>query len=1009
MTDRAARRRAAKKASRSAANIPSGTVTFLFTDIEGSTTMWEDYPDQMQEALARHDQIIRGAIEARGGYVFKMIGDACCAAFGNAREALEATLAAQRALFAEDWHEGTPIRVRMALHTGVPEEKDGDYFGPPVNRVARLLSAGHGGQILLSAVTYGLVRDVLRHMEPGAELRDLGEYRLRDLRYTERISQLIVPDLPSDFPPPKGELISGGSVPDNRQAPPATGSQERRSTPPFTPPRPQEDITTPQEGEKGEEHAAGVAPPAPLPPREDRYVRKRTIGSGGMAEVYLAHDEVLDRDVALKVLRSQYADDERLVERFRREARNAASLSHPNIVAVHDRGETEDGAYYIVMEYMPGGTLKDRIEKEGPLPPAVATTLGLQIARALEAAHRRGIIHRDIKPQNVLLTEEGEAKVADFGIARAASSATVTKTGSVMGTAHYLSPEQVLGQPASPKSDLYSLGVVLYEMLTGELPYDAETSMGIAMKHVSGELRPPKEVNPNVPEGINAIAMRLLARDPEERYGSAAEVVEALERVGRQETPVVGAGGPQAGVPMGSSTPPATLPAPPPAEAAPPEVHEPPAEQRPSAQRSSSPRAGGQEGSEAPTVSQPAGRVSPDGEPSGEPRRRMHPLAWVLGMVVVVGLGIAAWLLVPDPQGDGADSGGGNLVPVPSLVGQELAAARQEVGEDFDLVTSSENSNEPNGTILEQRPPEGEEVERGTEISVVVSSGPEMAVVPDVVGQSREEAEETLSSEGFEVRVDTQESSEENDGRVVDQSPSGGEAQRGSEVTITVGEAPAPEQPPEPAPGYKIVWDPTRSLAMEVPSDWEVATGDASESPPGVSTRSQGDLLQGWSDFAGEEITSSITTSPDIDTLYSPGSVVPGAYVVASRTLAQTYTNDELIYSGLFEGMAYNCQDGGADDFDRPPLSGQMQTWITCRGRDVTNILVAAAPEGRECVIFLQIRTVSEADQEAVEHMLQTVRVDCGGIASAEDQGTVELASVDGRTQARGGVPASRG
>jgi class 3 adenylate cyclase len=185
---------------RKVADPPTGTITFLFTDIEGSTALWEDYPSEMQLALDHHDEILRGTIEARGGYVFKTIGDAYCAAFSTAGRAIEAALAAQRALFAEEGSENRVIRVRMALHTGVAEERDGDYLGPPINRVARLLSAGHGGQILLSDVTYGLVRDSLGRLEPEAELRDLGEHRLKDLRYTERIHQLVVPDLPSDFP-----------------------------------------------------------------------------------------------------------------------------------------------------------------------------------------------------------------------------------------------------------------------------------------------------------------------------------------------------------------------------------------------------------------------------------------------------------------------------------------------------------------------------------------------------------------------------------------------------------------------------------------------------------------------------------------------------------------------------------------------------------------------------------------------------------------------------------------
>ena len=506
MTRRRAESVTENVSKRSAASVPTGTVTFLFTDIEGSTSMWEKCPAKMHGALARHDEILRASVEASGGHVFKTVGDAFCAAFATAREALEATLAAQRALFAEPWDEECRLRVRMALHTGVAEERDGDYFGPPVNRVARLLSAGHGGQVLLSAVTYGLVRDALSHLEEGAELRDLGEHRLKDLRYTEHVYQLMVPDLPRDFPPLKThELVT-----------PAPGTAT-----PYSPPAPKEGITE---------------PPAPVSLQE-RYTRKGPLGGGGMAEVYLAHDDLLDRDVAMKVLRKQYAGDPQFVERFEREAKNAASLSHPNIVAVHDRGRTEDGSYYIVMECVPGGTLKERIQREGALPPLEAAALARQVARALEAAHRRGVVHRDIKPQNVLLAEGGEAKVADFGIARAASSSTMTKTSSVMGTAHYLSPEQALGEPASPKSDLYSLGVVLYEMLTGELPHDAETPMGIAMKHVHGQIRPPGEIKPGVPGGLNAVVVRLLAKDPDQRYGDAVELAEDLERVGRGEAP----------------------------------------------------------------------------------------------------------------------------------------------------------------------------------------------------------------------------------------------------------------------------------------------------------------------------------------------------------------------------------------------------------------------------------------------------------------------------------------
>jgi eukaryotic-like serine/threonine-protein kinase len=266
---------------------------------------------------------------------------------------------------------------------------------------------------------------------------------------------------------------------------------------------------------------------------DDRYDVVRPLGSGGMGEVYLARDRVLGRDVALKVLRKQYAGDDEFAERFKREAMSAASLSHPNIVQVYDRGETVEGASYIAMEYVPGGTLKERISTEGPLETADAAGLGAQVAEALGAAHDRGMVHRDIKPQNVLLTARGGAKVADFGIARAGSSATISRTGSVMGTAGYMSPEQALGKPATPKSDLYSLGVVLYEALTGELPYTADNPIAVSMKHVNEPLRPPIELNPRIPRGMNAIVTKLLAKDPEDRYADADVLAEDLWRVNR--------------------------------------------------------------------------------------------------------------------------------------------------------------------------------------------------------------------------------------------------------------------------------------------------------------------------------------------------------------------------------------------------------------------------------------------------------------------------------------------
>src|SRR5215208_3987423 len=247
---------------------------------------------------------------------------------------------------------------------------------------------------------------------------------------------------------------------------------------------------------------------------DNRYDVVRPLGSGGMGEVYLAHDEVLDRDVALKMLRMHYAGDDEFAERFKREAMSAASLSHPNIVQVYDRGETADGISYIAMEYVSGGTLREQIEERGPFEARRAAAVAAQIADALGAAHERGVIHRDIKPQNVMVTSSGHLKVTDFGIARAASAVTSSASGAVFGTAGYISPEQAMGEPVGPASDLYSLGIVLYEMLTGELPYTADNSIAVCMKHVTEPLRPPMALNPTISGQMNAVVVKLLAKDP---------------------------------------------------------------------------------------------------------------------------------------------------------------------------------------------------------------------------------------------------------------------------------------------------------------------------------------------------------------------------------------------------------------------------------------------------------------------------------------------------------------
>src|SRR5699024_5605796 len=256
------------------------------------------------------------------------------------------------------------------------------------------------------------------------------------------------------------------------------------------------------------------------------------VGVGGMAKVYRAKDTLLNRDVAVKVLKDEYMDDEDFLKKFAMEAQSAASLTHANIVSVYDDGASEVDVKrhnYIVMELVVGKTLKEIIQEKGPLSPEEIVIYGIQIAKALECAHNNKVIHRDIKPHNILIDKDNNLKVTDFGIARISSAATITYTSSVLGTVHYISPEQAKGKFIDEKSDIYSLGIVLYEMATGRVPFDADNAVGIALKHLQDPLVAPKTLVPNLPDGLNNIIIKALEKDPKDRFQSAKEIKSALQ------------------------------------------------------------------------------------------------------------------------------------------------------------------------------------------------------------------------------------------------------------------------------------------------------------------------------------------------------------------------------------------------------------------------------------------------------------------------------------------------
>ncbi|WP_120667903.1 Stk1 family PASTA domain-containing Ser/Thr kinase [Caldibacillus debilis] len=259
----------------------------------------------------------------------------------------------------------------------------------------------------------------------------------------------------------------------------------------------------------------------------ERYKILKLIGGGGMANVYLARDMILERDVAIKILRLDYANDEQFIRRFHREAQSATSLSHPNIVNIYDVGE-EDDIYYIVMEYVEGETLKEYIKHRHPLPVETAVDIMKQLAAAVRHAHQNNIIHRDIKPQNILIDKQGNVKITDFGIATALTATTITDTNSVLGSVHYISPEQIKGSQATKKSDIYSLGIVMFELLTGKLPYSGETAVAIALKHLQEDLPSPRRLNPSIPQSVENIVLKATAKDPLYRYANIEELEDDL-------------------------------------------------------------------------------------------------------------------------------------------------------------------------------------------------------------------------------------------------------------------------------------------------------------------------------------------------------------------------------------------------------------------------------------------------------------------------------------------------
>jgi len=507
-----------------------------------------------------------------------------------------------------------------------------------------------------------------------------------------------------------------------------------------------------------------------------RYRLTAPLGEGGMSTLWRAVDQQLDREVAVKILRPQYSADPGFAARFRQEARSVASLTHPNIVSVYDYGTDPDGAtQYIVMQLVEGRDLAAILKERGRISADDAVQVAIAVASALEAAHRRGIVHRDVKPGNILITDDGDVKVTDFGIARAVSEASMTVTGTTLGSVHYFSPEQARGDEVTGRSDVYALGIVLYEMLTGHRPFEGDSAAGVALKRLTENPPRPMVAGQPLPPGLEAILRRALEREPDKRFPDAGSFAEALRAWSKDPTSV------PAGL-VGAVPAAAPLPA-----AGEPTVYVPPPVARPSDR---APYAG--------PPRQQARRVE---------RRQGQPWwFWLLALLAVLLLGIIGFLgaQIWTAINPGASpSPSAQTFALPNWVGQPIAQVRNDANQrGLRLNEDSANSDTVAvDRVISTDPAAGSQVSRGDTVNVVISSGTAKVAVPRLVGQTRDEASNTLTQAGLTLGAVSSAFSNADVGTVIRSVPSEGQSvAKGSQVDIVLSKGPQPTPTPSPTP-----------------------------------------------------------------------------------------------------------------------------------------------------------------------------------------------------------------
>ena len=522
-----------------------------------------------------------------------------------------------------------------------------------------------------------------------------------------------------------------------------------------------------------------------------RYEVLKRVGSGGMADVYMAKDHKLNRNVAVKVLKSEYVEDEKFLKKFETEAQAVARLSHPNIVNIYDVG-IEDGINYIVMELAEGITLKEYIRKKGYLSPKETVEISTQIASAISHAHKNHIIHRDIKPQNILVSDTGIIKVTDFGIAKATSSNTVTSTATAMGSVHYISPEQAKGRFCDEKSDIYSLGITMYEMVTGHVPFDHENGVTIALMHLQNEITPPSQIRDGIPDSLEKIILKCTMKKPEERYQTADDLIADLRLVFEDTS-----GGYVGVVPAIDDSPTIMI------------------DQNELTQRINTPKKDQKIQQEEPLKDEEQNAyLDEDDEEESGMNSKIEKLVIVLA--AVVGAIILISIIVFVVKSSGVFKSGKSTTTtsirttaesndteskkytVDNYIGMSLSAAREKIDGKFKIKVEEEYSADyAKGLVIRQDPESDTELEEGKTLTLVVSKGTrteDKVSVPEVVGKMESSAKSELEAAGLKVSVKTKYSTDVAKGKVISQSPgSGNQVTKNSTVVITVSQGEKPE------------------------------------------------------------------------------------------------------------------------------------------------------------------------------------------------------------------------